>query len=566
MSMKVQLYQRPGGMFAAVQQFSETAFYAVNDFVTYGKGLYVANGDISPATFNPAQWTNITGSGEDFEPSTTLPLMDGVAAIGVADDFSRGDHVHPSDTSRYPVSNPAGYVNAAGASAAAPVQSVAGKTGAVTLVHTDITDWAASVPPVYVLPTASTTVLGGVKVDGTTVTIAGGVISAVATGSAGVSSFNTRTGAVVLSSGDVTAALGFTPYNTANPAGYQTAAQVTASLAPYALTSAVPVASSTAPAMDGTAAAGSATAWARGDHVHPVDTSRYAASNPSGYVTSAGAASAAPVQSVATRTGAVTLTHTDITDWTATLAPYALTANVPAASSTTPVMDGTAAIGVGTTWARADHVHPSDTSRYAANNPSGYQTAAQVTASLTAYLALAGGTMVGTLTLGPVAAGASQGSEYIVFNSTSAGSVTQSAKLQEDSAGNFWHYSGVTNGLVVLADSAGTVAAAFAPNGSSVGSNFTPRVDNTYGLGSPAFRWLNIAAVTATFSGAVTFAAPPLLPAYTIATLPAASAALKGARAYVTNGATSPTYLGALGTAASTICPVFCNGSAWVYG
>jgi hypothetical protein len=76
------------------------------------------------------------------------------------------------------------------------------------------------------------------------------------------------------------------------------------------------------------------------------------------------------------------LTHTDITDWTATLAPYALTANVPVASSTTPIMDGTAAVGTGTTWARADHVHPSDTSRYAASNPSGYQTAAQVTAAL----------------------------------------------------------------------------------------------------------------------------------------------------------------------------------------
>ena len=76
------------------------------------------------------------------------------------------------------------------------------------------------------------------------------------------------------------------------------------------------------------------------------------------------------------------LTHTDITDWTATLAPYALTANVPVASSTTPLMDGTAAVGTGTTWARADHVHPTDTSRYAASNPNGYQTAAQVTAVL----------------------------------------------------------------------------------------------------------------------------------------------------------------------------------------
>ena len=35
----------------------------------------------------------------------------------------------------------------------------------------------------------------------------------------------------------------------------------------------------------------------------------------------------------------------------------------PAASSTTPLMDGTAAVGNATTYARADHAHPSDTSR-----------------------------------------------------------------------------------------------------------------------------------------------------------------------------------------------------------
>ena len=45
------------------------------------------------------------------------------------------------------------------------------------LTHNDITDWASSVPAPYVLPTASTTVLGGVRVDGSTITIAGGVIS-----------------------------------------------------------------------------------------------------------------------------------------------------------------------------------------------------------------------------------------------------------------------------------------------------------------------------------------------------------------------------------------------------
>jgi hypothetical protein len=39
---------------------------------------------------------------------------------------------------------------------------------------------------------------------------------------AGVTSFNTRTGAITLSSGDVTGALGYTPYNSTNPSGYIT--------------------------------------------------------------------------------------------------------------------------------------------------------------------------------------------------------------------------------------------------------------------------------------------------------------------------------------------------------
>jgi hypothetical protein len=117
----------------------------------------------------------------------------------------------------------------------------------------------------------------------------------------------------------------------------------------------------------------------------------------------------------------VHLAHTDITDWAATLAnyypttnpsgyqtaanvtsalgPYALTSAVPTASTTTPAMDGTAAVGTGTTWARADHVHPTDTSLYPASNPSGYQTAANVTASLASYAPLASPTFTGTVTI-----------------------------------------------------------------------------------------------------------------------------------------------------------------------
>jgi hypothetical protein len=84
----------------------------------------------------------------------------------------------------------------------------------------------------------------------------------------------------------------------------------TATLAPYALTTAVPVGSNAAPLMDGTAAAGTSLAFARGDHVHPTDTSR-----------------------------------------------AAVTA-LPPASTTTPLPNGVAAVGTSAAYARADHVHP----------------------------------------------------------------------------------------------------------------------------------------------------------------------------------------------------------------
>ena len=49
-------------------------------------------------------------------------------------------------------------------------------------------------------------------------------------GAAGVTSFNTRTGAVTLTSSDVTSALTYTPYSNTNPTGYQTAAQVSSAI------------------------------------------------------------------------------------------------------------------------------------------------------------------------------------------------------------------------------------------------------------------------------------------------------------------------------------------------
>ena len=42
---------------------------------------------------------------------------------------------------------------------------------------------------------------------------------------------------------------------------------------------------------------------------------------------------------------------------------FAAIGDIPAAGSTTPAMDGTGATGTSTAYARADHVHPTDTSR-----------------------------------------------------------------------------------------------------------------------------------------------------------------------------------------------------------
>jgi hypothetical protein len=262
-------------------------------------------------------------------PASTLPVMDGTAAIGLNALYARADHVHPSDTSRYAASNPSGYQTAAQVLASlasyAPLASpgFSGTPTAPTATFGTSTTQlattafvAAAIPAAYVLPTASTTVLGGVKVDGTTVTISGGVISASASG-----------GGIADAPSDGTS--------------YARKSAAWAHLSHADITdwaANVPAASATTPVMNGTAAIGVGTTWARADHVHPTDTS------------------CAPIASP-TFTGTVTIPAG------AAISGYATTASVPVASSTTPAMNGTGAVGTGTTWARADHVHPSDTTR-----------------------------------------------------------------------------------------------------------------------------------------------------------------------------------------------------------
>lgn len=117
------------------------------------------------------------------------------------------------------------------------------------------------------------------------------------------------------------------------------------------------------------------------------------------FVAAAVSAGTAGVASFNTRTGIVTLSNADVI------------AVLPA-SSTTPVMDSTAAVGTGTTWAKADHVHPSDTSR---------QTAAQVTTALVSGNPGAFSTITATGTITPSQTSGIVGTT--TNNNTAAGSV-----------------------------------------------------------------------------------------------------------------------------------------------
>ncbi len=86
--------------------------------------------------------------------------------------------------------------------------------------------------------------------------------------------------------------------------------------------------------------------------------------------------------------------------------------------------------------------------------------------------------------------------------------------------------------------------------------------DFTYGEIPSAVEW--DAAFTAKVDATDgLFETPVLLKIYTVATLPTATTALKGALAAVSD-ATSPTYNAALTGGGAVCVPVFCNGSAWV--
>lgn len=176
-----------------------------------------------------------------------------------------------------------------------------------------------------------------------------------------------------------------------------------------------------APIADGTAAVGTSVKYAREDHVHPTDTSRAAASHThaiadvtslqtalDGKAASSHTHAASDVASgtldvaripTGTTSGTVALgdhthsgyqptlvsgTNIKTVNNTSLLGSGNIAIDVPTASTTNPSMDGTASYGSGTSYARANHVHPTDTSRAASTHNHGSITSAGAITSDTA--------------------------------------------------------------------------------------------------------------------------------------------------------------------------------------
>ena len=112
-----------------------------------------------------------------------------------------------------------------------------------------------------------------------------------------------------------------------------------------------------------------------------------------------------------------------------------ITSGIPGASTTLPLMSGTALVGSGLTWARADHVHPSDTSRLALTGGAviGPTTFAGLLSTTTSNIIMAGDqTAFNAIRLVPGSPGSHtvislQGPDattYVDFNTKNAGYVT----------------------------------------------------------------------------------------------------------------------------------------------
>lgn len=248
------------------------------------------------------------------------------------------------------------------AAAVAPVQSVAGKTGAVGLAASDITNFnsaAAAAAPVQSVAghtgdvTLAATDIGGLGSlalqNSGTVAITGGAMDGVAIGqtTAAAARFTTiaLTGSIAAKEVLAAPTAGGTP--TWRQLGYTDIS---------GLGNAAEATIPTASLLGGTGSAFSSVFLAASLTLNAGTLAVAAPYNPASVAITGGSVSGTAV-------GATNLTASGTVSgagFTALLSPYALSSAIPAASTTTPAIDGTAAVGTSSAYARADHAHPAE--------------------------------------------------------------------------------------------------------------------------------------------------------------------------------------------------------------
>ena len=264
----------------------------------------LANGTSTNDAVNKGQLDAVSGAIP--AASADNPLMDGTANPGTATTWAKGDHVHPHDTTK---------LNKAGDT----------MSGDLAMGLNKITG------------------LGNGTADGDAVNFK--QLSAKLNKDG-----DTMSGNLAMGSNKITGLANGTATGDAVNKGQLDAVEA-----------AIPAAGSVAPSMDGVGAAGVSAAYARADHVHPHDTTKLdKAGDTMGGDLAMGSNKITGLADGVDNSDAVNKSQLD-----------AVSEAIPAASTTAPEMDGVASAGIATTWAKGDHVHPTDTSRQAKITASG---------------------------------------------------------------------------------------------------------------------------------------------------------------------------------------------------
>jgi len=320
------------------------------------------------------------------------PLMNGAVAIGTSTRFARSDHVHPIDTTRAPLASPilTGTPTSPTAAIDTNTTQIATTAFVVAQGYAKLDSPALTGTPTA--PTAAvntnTTQIATTAFVNSQVSAAGNYNPAAVTITGG-SINNTTVGTTTPTSGAFTTLTATAPAIDDNTTRVVTSAWVLGQLATV----------SQLPVMDGTVAQGTSLKIARSDHVHPTDTSRAPLASPAltGTPTSTTAAVDTNTTQIATTAFVIGQAYAKLASPTLTGTPASPTAAADtnttqiattafvigqlASAAQLPVMDGTQAQGISLKTARADHVHPTDTSRSPVASPTFTGTPAAPTAA-----------------------------------------------------------------------------------------------------------------------------------------------------------------------------------------